>query len=215
MEGQKLAHGALSEEELLPMVMEVFGREITSHELGEITSNLALKLRPYSLDIKKAMYDNGKTYYGLINTVGKGSDDLTKLSNTYKPWEIVLFRKAIEQIVESEDGELDSRDFLNLREGNTIVEVRALLQRLYDEKWFAPSIFNDDQATLGPRVFLELVVFLRELGIHQCTICSSDVLQGVRCPTPSCITRTHESCLAKYERKGRKYNCSACRKSLR
>jgi hypothetical protein len=108
--------------------------------------------------------------------------------------EIVLFRKAIEQIVEkyvyvymnrmtadtfdaSEDGELDRRDLMNLREGNSLQEVKALSDRLFTEKWLAKSMLHEDQYTLGPRVFLELIIFLRELGVLPCSICTMDVLQ--------------------------------------
>ncbi|EQC24985.1 hypothetical protein SDRG_17133 [Saprolegnia diclina VS20] len=207
-----MAHGSISESELKTLCDQICGQDFSTKQLGDLTTHIATLIRPYSLDIKRAMYDDGEMYYGIINT---SNDDLTKLSNTFKPWEIVLFRKAIEAIVESDDGELDTRDFCNLREGNSLQEVKTLFQRLYMEKWFAPSLFNNDQATLGPRVFLELVVFLRELGIQQCVICSSDVLQSVRCPTASCTTRVHESCLAKYERAGRAFKCGPCKKAIR
>jgi len=77
----------------------------------------------------------------------------------------------------SEDGELDRNDILNLREGNSLNEVNAVIDRLFNEKWLGSSILNDDQYTLGPRVFLELIIFLRELGVQQCSICSNEVLQ--------------------------------------
>ncbi|OQS00498.1 hypothetical protein ACHHYP_20128 [Achlya hypogyna] len=207
-----MAHGALAESELKPLVDQIYGRDFSLEEIGDLTSQVAATIQPYSLDIKSTVYDDGNVYYGLINT---SNDEITKLSNTFKPWEIVLFRKAIEYIAETDDGELDHHDFLNMREANSTNDVKALLARLYAEKWLAPSMLTDTQATLGPRVFLELAVFLRDMGITQCGVCSSDALQSVRCTTPSCPTRVHESCLAKYERNGRKFKCAPCKKVLR
>ncbi len=78
----------------------------------------------------------------------------------------------------SEDGEIDRIELTNLRDGsNKVSEVRELIDELLEQKWLATSIFNDDQITLGPRVFLELSVFIRDLGVLECAICRTDVLQ--------------------------------------
>ncbi|CAK4076860.1 unnamed protein product [Aphanomyces euteiches] len=170
-----LANGAVKEAEFKAMCEDIFNaRGFSQHDLDELRASIAKDIRTFSLDIKQSMFDDGHMYIGIVNT---SNDDLTKLSHRFKPWEIILFRKAIEAIVDNEDGEIDRTELLNLRENNSVSEVRALVDRLALEKWLAPSILNDDLYTLGPRVFLELGTFIRDLGVLECSICHSDVLQ--------------------------------------
>ncbi|ETV98206.1 hypothetical protein, variant [Aphanomyces invadans] len=182
-------------------------------DVDELRESMSKELRVYSLDIKQAMHDNGHVYVGVVNT---SNDGVSTLSNNFKPWEIVFFRKAIVHIVENEDGEIDRMELMNLRDGaNKVSDVRALVDQLLEQKWLGISIFNDDQITLGIRAFLELSVFIRELGVLECMICHSDVLQSVRCKTSNCATRVHETCLQEHQKSGRPYHCAPCRKPLR
>ncbi|KAF0720513.1 Aste57867_232 [Aphanomyces stellatus] len=201
------------DKEFKQLCQEVYDtQEMSQHDLDEQREIIAKEIRPFSLDIKQCMYDDGHMYIGVVNT---SNDEQAKMGNQYQPWEIVFFRKAIEHIVGDDDGEIEMATLLNLREGNSVHQVRSLVTRLRQEKWLGASILNDEVFSLGPRVFLELSVFIRELGVHECTICHSDVLQGVRCKTGDCATRVHEFCLKEHEANGRAYKCGACRTPLR
>ena len=43
--------------------------EMTSTDANDILDATARSIRPFSMDIKRAMYDDGVTYIGIINTV--------------------------------------------------------------------------------------------------------------------------------------------------
>lgn len=107
-------------------------------------------------------------------------------------------------------------DLINLRENTTISEVHELIKKLSAEKWLAPSSNAADSSglTLGPRTYLELIAFLRDLDIKKCAICKYEMLQGAAC-AGDCGTVLHTSCIDKFEEKGLQYKCSECRTPVR
>lgn len=106
-------------------------------------------------------------------------------------------------------------DLINLRDNTTISEVHELIRKLTTEKWLAPSLHAADTSgiTLGPRSYLELIAFLRDLDIKKCAICKYEMLQGASCG--GCETVLHTSCIDKYEEKGLQYKCSECKVPVR
>ncbi|KAJ0396750.1 hypothetical protein P43SY_009705 [Pythium insidiosum] len=91
-----------------------------------------------------------------------------------------------------------------------------MLKKLCGDKWIAPALHAADSSrlTLGPRAYLELMSFLRDLDIKKCAICQSEMLQGVPCGR-ACATLLHHSCLARYTEKGLQYKCATCKLVIR
>jgi hypothetical protein len=120
------------------------------------------------------------------------------------------------RVLLSDDGCLYESDIINLRDNTSISEVTDLLRKLTTEKWLAPTPADAGQLTLGPRSYLELISFLRDLEIIKCTICNYEMLQGVACQgKASCSTVLHHSCLDRYEAKGLTYKCAGCKLAVR
>jgi hypothetical protein len=180
-------------------------------------------LRPYGLTVRRTVYDDGAMYIAIVNT---SQDTLTSFASQYKPWEIVFFRKAIQEIVlESDEGEVEPSVLVNLREqGTSSDDVKELLRRLEKDQWLAPSRLDPANITLGTRAYLELIGFLSDLGIKKCTICKFEMLQGATCKNYStsteeqdqdqedtCETIVHVTCLTKYQEKGLRFKCPTCK----
>lgn len=129
----------------------------------------------------------------------------------------MFLRKAIEEIVDSEFGALEDSDLYNLRENTSISDVAELIRKLTTERWLAPSAVTLETAslTLGPRTFLELIAFLRDLDVKKCAICTYEMLQGVSCKQSGCSTALHSTCLATFENKGLQFKCPACKHRMR
>lgn len=117
----------------------------------------------------------------------------------------------------SDGGAVHEADLINLRENTTISEVHELLRKLSTDKWLAPSRHAADTAgfTLGPRAYLELIAFLRDLEVKKCAICKYEMLQGVECERDNCDMVLHTSCVDKYEERGLPYRCSTCKLPVR
>ena len=106
---------------------------------------------------------------------------------------------------------MDDTDLFNLRDGNSISEIKSLVKRLVGDKWLAPSRQDRDKFTLGARVYLELIAFLRDLDMKKCAICQSEMLQGVPCGKDTCATTiVHDACMRRYEEKGLRFKCTSC-----
>lgn len=106
----------------------------------------------------------------------------------------------------------------NLRKSpTTLNEVEELLRKLTAEKWFAPSAvqMQTRSFTLGPRAYLELIAFLRNLQVKKCPICQYELLQGATCQDRNCETVTHRGCIDKYENRGVRYKCPTCQNQFR
>ncbi|RLN49400.1 hypothetical protein BBJ28_00011002 [Nothophytophthora sp. Chile5] len=243
----------MEEQQMRRLAKKLTGEEMTNADVDEMVNKVAGSIRAFALDMRRGMYDDGKMYLAVVNTVralGYGEkrlvclrflhsaavvlpltgfqshDALTSFANNYKPWEIVFLRKAIEEIVDtyagsalegSCEGALEESDLFNLRENTTISEVSELIRKLTAEKWLAPSavVLQTASLTLGPRAYLELIAFLRDLQVKKCPICTYELLQGVKCQESRCETVVHVSCIDKYESKDLSYKCPTCKKPVR
>ncbi|RLN92555.1 hypothetical protein BBJ28_00007089 [Nothophytophthora sp. Chile5] len=234
----------MEEQQVRRLAEKLTGEEMTNADVDEMVNKVAGSIRAFALDMRRGMYDDGKMYLAVVNTVRdlgyeekrlvclrflrsavvflplpgfQSHDALTSFANNYKPWEIVFLRKAIEEIVDTEEGALEESDLFNLRENTTISEVSELIRKLTAEKWLAPSavVLQTASLTLGPRAYLELIAFLRDLQVKKCPICTYELLQGVKCQESRCETVLHVSCIDKYESKDLSYKCPTCKKPVR
>ncbi|KAG1699424.1 hypothetical protein DVH05_012839 [Phytophthora capsici] len=210
-----MAAGAMDDQDVRKLARQLTGEDLTSTDVDQMVNKVAENVRPFALDVRKGMYDDGKMYLSVVNT---SNDSLTAFGSNFKPWEIVFLRKAIEEIVETEEGALEEANLYNLRKSpTTLNEVEELLRKLVVEKWFAPSAvrLQTRSFTLGPRAFLELIAFLRDLQVKKCPICQYELLQGTKCQDRNCETVAHNGCIDKYENRGVRYKCPTCQNQLR
>ncbi|POM74507.1 Hypothetical protein PHPALM_8511, partial [Phytophthora palmivora] len=155
------AAGAMEDKEVRRLARTL--TDLNASDVDQMVNKVAENIRPFALDVRRGMYDDGKMYLAVVNT---GNDSLTGFRSNFKPWEIVFLRKAMEEIVETEEGALEESTLYNLRKSpTTLNEVEELLRKLTAEKWFAPSAvqLQTRSFTLGPRAYLELIAFLRDL----------------------------------------------------
>ncbi|KAI9915211.1 hypothetical protein PsorP6_008662 [Peronosclerospora sorghi] len=210
-----MAAGAMEDEEVRGLAKRLTGEDMAASDVDQMVNKLAQNIRPFALDVRRGMFDDGKMYLSVVNT---SNDTLTAFGSSFKPWEIVFLRKAIEEIVETDQGALEESDLYNLRKGSTTLnEVEELLRKLAAEKWLSPSVVRlpTRSFTLGPRVFLELITFLRDLQVKKCPICQYELLQGARCQSKNCETVAHHGCIQKYGSRGILYRCPTCRNEFR
>ncbi|KAI9907371.1 hypothetical protein PsorP6_003071 [Peronosclerospora sorghi] len=114
----------------------------------------------------------------------------------------------------ADQGALEESDLYNLRKGSTTFnEVEELLRKLVAEKWLSPSVVRlpTRRFTLGPRVFLELITFFRDLQVNKFPICQYELLQGARCQRRNCETVAHQE----YGSREILYRCPTCRNEFR
>ncbi|CEG39468.1 non-structural maintenance of chromosomes element 1-like protein [Plasmopara halstedii] len=210
-----MAAGVMEDKEVRCLARKLTGENMTASDVIQMVNKVAENIRPFALDVRRGMYDDGKMYLAVVNT---SNDALTAFGSNFKPWEIVFFRKVVEEIVDTEEGALEEATLYNLRKSpTTLNEVEELLRKLTAEKWIALSAvqLQTRSFTLGPRGFLELIAFLRDLQVKKCPICQYELLQGVKCQDRKCETIVHYSCVDKYEKSGVCYKCPICKHKLR
>ncbi|CAI5709625.1 unnamed protein product [Peronospora destructor] len=210
-----MAAGAMEDEEMRLLARTLKGEEMTSSDVDQMVNKVAENIRPFALDVRRGMFDDGKIYLAVVNT---SNDSLTAFGSNFIPWEIVFLRRAMEEIVDTEEGALEESSLYNLRKSpTTLNEVEELLRKLVAEKWFAPSAvrLQTRSFTLGPRAYLELIAFLRDLQVKKCPICQYELLQGTKCQDRTCDTAAHGGCIDMYENRGVRYECPTCRNQFR
>ncbi|CAH0475395.1 unnamed protein product [Peronospora belbahrii] len=210
-----MAAGVMEEEKVQRLARKLTGEEMTLSDVNQLVNSIADSIRPFALDVRRGMFDDGKMYLAVVNT---GNDSLAAFGSNYKPWEIVFLRKAMEEIVDTEKGALEESRLYNLRISPiTLNEVEELLRKLTAEKWLASSgaQLPTRSFTLGPRAYLELVAFLRDLQVKKCPICQYELLQGAKCQDKNCDIIAHSGCIDKYENRKVRYKCPTCRNRFR
>lgn len=210
-----MAAGAMEDKEVRRLARKLTGEDMAASDVDQMVNKVAGNIRPFALDVRRGMYDDGKMYVSVVNT---SNDALTAFGSNFKPWEIVFLRKVMEEIVDSDEGAIEEAALYNLRKSpTTLNEVEELLRKLIAEKWIAPSAVQLQTRgfTLGPRAYLELIAFLRNLQVKKCPICQYELLQGARCQDRNCETIVHHSCIDKYEKRGVSYKCNTCHQQLR
>ncbi|ETI39885.1 hypothetical protein F441_14426 [Phytophthora nicotianae CJ01A1] len=210
-----MAAGAMEDQEVRHLARKLTGEDLSASDVDQMVNKVAGNIRPFALDVRRGMYDDGKMYLAVVNT---SNDSLTAFGSNFKPWEIVFLRKAMEEIVDTDEGALEEANLYNLRKSpTTLNEVEELLRKLTAEKWIAPSAvqLQTRSFTLGPRAYLELIAFLRDLQVKKCPICQYELLQGAKCQDRNCETVVHHGCIDKYENRGVRYKCPTCHNQLR
>ncbi|GFR65238.1 non-structural maintenance of chromosomes element 1-like protein [Elysia marginata] len=173
------------------------------------------RIGPVNLEIRKGVEeDDGHHYYVLANTAETA---ISRLSTAYSPNEMELFKKLVENIVESGDGKIGSLAAMNLtdklekRIGKE--EAQNFFNRLEDDRWIKKN--SDGKISLSVRSIVELDQYIKDVYpdyIKLCSLCKKLCLQGCQCE--NCGAKFHFRCSnAFFSKQGPNKTCpeSNCR----
>ncbi|KAK3091227.1 hypothetical protein FSP39_018110 [Pinctada imbricata] len=156
-------------------------------------------VKPFHMEIKKGISEeDGISYYCLVNTT---QSSYCKFSSDYSANELEFYKKLIEVIVNSEDGQVSSTDALNLT--STLKEkkmskdaAQQLLKRLENDKWIKMS---RGKICLATRSLLEMEMYILDTykdDVDKCETCNKLCIKGDSCP--SCGTKLHYHCARRF-----------------
>lgn len=171
-------------------------------QLASYVSTINNNIRPFHMEIRKGIDErNGSHWYGMINTT---DSSITRMASDYTVVELELFKKIVEDIVKTDEGEISSTDALNLvntveNEGKKLSRTQAqdLIGRLRSDRWLAESVHGE--VSLSIRALLELEHYIQQQlpdYCMQCNTCKRLAVKGQVCG--SCDTKLHIHCAARY-----------------
>ncbi|KAH9523627.1 Non-structural maintenance of chromosomes element 1 [Bulinus truncatus] len=206
-----ISKGILDSKEIKALLAELGVHTDFTDEILKLVLSTNEAIAPFNLEIKKGIQeDDGANFYCLVNTV---ETPITHLSSTYTQNELELFKKLIEQIVDTEDGKIGSRaalsltDSLDKRMGKE--EAEAFFNKLEKDKWIRRD--KEGKLSLSVRSLLELDHYLKEVYaefIKSCNICSKICLLGETCA--NCGIKIHLKCAKSlFTKQGAKHTCPA------
>ncbi|BFZ16918.1 hypothetical protein BsWGS_19957 [Bradybaena similaris] len=190
-----LSKGILNAKEVKEL-LALCGVQVESkQDMADYVLNANAALASFHLQIKKGIQEeDGASFYCLVNTV---ETVISRMSSTYSPNELELFKKLVEQIVETDDGKLGSLAALSLTErldkrmGKE--EAENFFDRLERDRWIKKEL--DGKISLSVRSIVELDQYLKDMYpdvIKMCYICSKLCLFGENCD--SCAIKIHKKC---------------------
>ncbi|CAG5127571.1 unnamed protein product [Candidula unifasciata] len=190
-----LSKGILSATEVKELLIFCGVPVESKSDMANFVLSVNASLAPFHLEIKKGIQeDDGASFYCLVNTV---ESSISRMSSTYSSTELELFKKLVEQIVETDDGKLGSLAALSLTEkldkrmGKE--EAENFFDRLERDKWIKKEL--DGKISLSVRSIVELDQYLKDMYpdvIRICYICSKLCLLGENCD--SCTIKIHKKC---------------------
>ncbi|KAI8773810.1 non-structural maintenance of chromosomes element 1 isoform X2 [Biomphalaria glabrata] len=206
-----MSKGILDTKEVKTLLTELNVPTDSAEELLNLVHSTNEAIAPFNLEIRKGIQeDDGANFYCLVNTV---ETPISRLSSTYTQSELELFKKLIEQIVDSEDGKIGSLAALSLtdkvekRIGKE--EAQEIFDRFERDKWIRKD--RDGKISLSVRSLLELDQYLKDVYsefIKLCNICSKICLLGDTCA--NCGIKIHLKCAKSlFSRQGEKKTCPA------
>ncbi|XP_031556913.1 non-structural maintenance of chromosomes element 1 homolog [Actinia tenebrosa] len=177
---------------------EAYDEDCSDDQFQGFINTVNRSLKPLFLEIRHVVSeDNGVLYFGLINTT---EDEHSKMATDYSPNDITLFKKAIDLIINSDDGTVSSLDLINcaadLEKKMACSYTEKLLERLVLDKWMDES---SGIYSLGGRAMLELEQYLRRVyedDIVECMMCKKIALKCQTCE--QCEGKLHKHCAGKY-----------------
>ncbi|XP_059172233.1 non-structural maintenance of chromosomes element 1 homolog [Physella acuta] len=190
-----LSKGILNGKEVKTLMTECGVQIDSTDEMLKCVHTANEAIAPFNLEIKKGIQeDDGANFYCLVNTV---ETPISRLSSTYTPNELELFKKLIEQIVDTDEGKVGSLAALTLTDrlekqmGKE--EAQDFFNRLEQDKWIKKNA--DGKLSLSVRSILELEQYLKDVYpdfIKLCNICSKICLLGQTCS--HCGIKLHLRC---------------------
>lgn len=196
-----MAKQFLSEKEtrnIYQKACSAFGDDSPPENFANFLDAINKSLRPLDMEIRRGISeDDGSVHYGLVNTA---EDEHSKMATDFSPFDIVFFKKVMDQIIASPDGTISSTDALNtaadLEKKMSITHAEELLKKLVKDKWMSESLGS---YSLGPRAMLELHPYLKRVyedDVMDCMICHTIAIKGQCCT--QCEGKIHLRCSARY-----------------
>ncbi|XP_066545115.1 non-structural maintenance of chromosomes element 1 homolog isoform X1 [Amia ocellicauda] len=192
---------------------EVHGVHYAHDRLDEFLGVINAHLQPMFMHIRKGVSEeDGQQHYALVNIA---ETDITRMASDYSDNELELFRKAMDLIVDSENGTASSTDLLNLADSLQTKkmkkkETEQVLQRLVLDKWLCEK---EGDYTLSTRCIIEMEGYIQRTYpdlVKVCNICRSIAIQSQMCENPHCGIKMHIPCVAKYFRGRTDPHCPSC-----
>ncbi|XP_073504200.1 non-structural maintenance of chromosomes element 1 homolog isoform X1 [Phyllobates terribilis] len=190
---------------------EVHKAHYMHDKLDDFVAVINKHLQPLFMQIKKGTDENdGKRYFSLVNVA---ENEVTKMAMDYTENELELFRKAMDLIIDSDNGFASSTNILNLADQLQCKkmkkkEVEQLLQNFVQEKWL---IEKDGEYSLHTRGIMEMEHYIQSTYqdiVKTCNICHNIAIQGQLCD--NCGIKIHLTCVGKYFRGHERPRCPQC-----
>ncbi|XP_030646584.1 non-structural maintenance of chromosomes element 1 homolog [Chanos chanos] len=192
---------------------EVHSGHYIPDKLDEFIDVINAQLQPMFMNIRKAMSEeDGLQYYALVNLT---ETDITRMSSDYADNELELFRKAMDLIVDSENGTASSTDILNCADTLQTKKLRKkeaelVLNKFVQDKWLNEK---HGEYTLSTRCITEMDQYIRTMYrdlVKICHVCHNIALQSQMCENPGCGIKMHLPCVARYFKGRSDPHCPAC-----
>ncbi|XP_069175583.1 LOW QUALITY PROTEIN: non-structural maintenance of chromosomes element 1 homolog [Procambarus clarkii] len=164
--------------------------------LHEFVMEINRRLEVMHLAIRKSIQEDlaeDIQCFVLVNTL---NGETTRMGSTFNSQELALFKRIIEELVNSDDGELPETEAMNLA---TNLETRMkigdseeAIQRFIHDKWLLQHTRREKVVSLSALTISELQPYLEELYpelVQKCFLCKILTLKGYRCT--KCSTRVH------------------------
>ncbi|XP_076086276.1 non-structural maintenance of chromosomes element 1 homolog isoform X1 [Mytilus galloprovincialis] len=169
--------------------------------LLEFVRTINRNIQPFHMEIKKGVSEEeGKSFYCLVCT---SDTSITKLASDYTQPEMEFFKRLIESIIDSDNGEIGSTSAINsvdkLEKVNKKLskqDAQTLLERLEAQKWIEIS---RGRVSLATRALLELEQYILEVYSNitdKCNVCKRLCVKGQSCD--SCNTKLHFHCATRF-----------------
>jgi len=179
------------------------------NDLQQFVMDINEQLEVMHLSIRKSVQEdhNGDSQcFVLVNTLNVNNSDASRMISSFTPQEVSLFRRVIEEIVQSDDGCIGENVAINLASQITprmkISDSEMLIERLVSDNWL---LIHDGELTLSALTNAEIQPYLEEQYgniIQKCHFCKILTFRGHRCN--ACSTRVHRQCGFKYWHKLKK-----------
>ncbi|XP_071976493.1 non-structural maintenance of chromosomes element 1 homolog [Engystomops pustulosus] len=180
-------------------------------KLDDFVDVINKHLQPLFMQIRKGTDENdGRRYYSLVNIA---ENEVTKMAMDYAENELELFRKAMDLIIDSDNGFASSTNILNLADQLQSKkmkkkEVEQLLQNFVQDKWL---IERDGEYSLHTRCLMEMEHYIQSTYqdmVKTCNICHNVAIQGQVCD--NCGIKIHLTCVEKYFKGHEEPRCPQC-----
>lgn len=175
--------------------------EDQKQHLLEFVRTINRNIQPFHMEIKKGVSeDEGKSFYCLVCT---SDSSITKLASDYTSSEMDFFKRLIEGIIDSDNGEIGSTAALNTTDKldknlkkMSKQDAQNLLERLEAQKWIK---INKGKVSLATRSLLELEQYILDMYQNitdKCNVCKRLCVKGQVCD--SCSTKLHFHCATRF-----------------
>ncbi|KAK4310352.1 hypothetical protein Pmani_018072 [Petrolisthes manimaculis] len=170
---------------------------VAGNNLQEFVVTINRELVPIQMTIRKSIqeHDSGDVQcFVLVNLL---TTKATRGLSTYSPPELTLFRRIIEEVLNSEGGEIRAIEAINLVSDipNSRLRIRdaeETLEKLVQDKWL---IKGQHTVSLSALATSELQKYLEELysdDVHTCYFCKILTIKGYKCS--KCQVAVHRMC---------------------